>query len=216
MGVSGIHEFYFSKNTSEASHVSWEDYDYKYKSGAYMLDREFTKCGRHPPIIERPIPRVENMAEFYNPTHPSHFINGSLVRKRRVYSPHELRPARRVGGTMGLNQGPAYFTRSRSSPVRRPRSYSRSYSRSPSKTSERRRSCSKSPSRSPVRCPSIRSCARSRSASYTRSRSQSPSYNQIPPSHEPYIPIWKRQIARFPEVSKKFSEKYSFSTRGYA
>ena len=49
MGVSGIHEFYFSKNTSEASHVSWEDYDYKYKSEAYVLDGEFTKCGRHPP-----------------------------------------------------------------------------------------------------------------------------------------------------------------------
>ena len=31
MGVSTIHEFYFSKNTSEASHVSWEDYDYEYK-----------------------------------------------------------------------------------------------------------------------------------------------------------------------------------------
>ena len=55
-----------------------------------MLDREFTKRGRHPPIIERPIPRVENMAEFYNPTRPSHFRNGSLIRKRRVYSPHEL------------------------------------------------------------------------------------------------------------------------------
>ena len=66
------------------------------------------------------------MSEFYNPTRPSHFINGALVRKRRVYAPHGLRPARRVGGTMGMNQGPAYFTRSRSSPVRRPRSYSRS------------------------------------------------------------------------------------------
>ena len=181
MGVTGIYEFYFSKNTSEASHVSWEDYDYEYKSEAYMLDREFTKRGRHPPIIERPIPRVENMAEFYNPTHPSHFRNGSLIRKRRVYSPHELRSARTVGGTMGLNQGPAYFTRSRSSPDRRPRSYSRSYSRSPSKTPERRRSCSKSPSRSPVRCPSIRSCTKSRSASYARSRSQSPSYSRTPP-----------------------------------
>ena len=166
MGVTGIHEFYFSKNTSEARHVSWEDYDYEYKSEAYMLDREFTKCGRHPPIVERPIPRVENMAEFYNPTHLSHFTNEPLVRKRRVYSPHELRPARRVGGSKGLNQSPAYFTRSRSSPVRRPRSYSRSYSRSLSKIPERRRSCSKSPSRSPVRCPSIRSCTRSRSASY--------------------------------------------------
>ena len=177
MGVSGIREFYFSKNTSDASHVSWEDYDYEYKSEAYMLDREFAKCGRDPPIVERPIPRVENMTEFYNPTHPSHFINGSLVRKRRVYSPHELIPARRVGVAMGLNQGPAYFTRSRSSPVRRPRSYSRS----PSKTPERRRSSSKSPSRSSVRCPSIRSCTRSRSASYTRSRSRSPSYISTPP-----------------------------------
>ena len=177
MGVTGIHEFYFSKNTSEASHVSWEDYDYEYKSEAYMLDREFTKHGRHPPIIERPIPRVENMSDFYNPTRPSYFRNGSLIRKRRVYSPHELRSARPVGRAMGLNQGPAYFTRDRSSPNRRPRSYSRSYSRSPSKTPERRRSCSKSPSRSPVRCPSIRSCTRSRSASYARSRSQSPSYS---------------------------------------
>ena len=214
MGVTGIHEFYFSKNTSEASHVSWEDYDYEYKSEAYMLDREFTKCGRHPPIVEGPIPGVENMAEFYNPTRTSHFTNGSLVRKRRVYSPHELRPARRVGGTMGLNQGPAYFIRSGSSPVRRPRSYSRSYSRSPSKTPERRRSCSKSPSRSPVRCPSIRSCTRSRSASYTRSRSQSPSYSQTPPPHEPYIPIWKRQIARFPECQRHFLRNVVSRLRG--
>ena len=214
MGVTGIHEFYFSKNTSGTSHVFWEDYDYEYKSEAYMLDREFTKCGRHPPIIERPIPRVENMAEFYNPTRPSHFINGSLVRKRRVYSPHELQPARRVGGTMGLNQGPAYFTRSRSSPVRRPRSYSRSYSRSSSKTPERRRSCSKSPSRSPVRCPSIRSCSRSRSASYTRSRSQSPSYSRTPPQHGPYIPIWKRHIARIPEYQRHFLRNVVSRLRG--
>ena len=203
MDVPGTHEFYFSKNTSEASHVSWEDYDYEYKSEAYMLDREFTKHGRHPPIVERPIPRVENMVEFYNPTRPSHFINGSLVRKRRVYSPHELRPARRVGGTMGLNQGPAYFTRSRSSHVRRPRSYSRSYSRSLSKTPERR-SCSKSPSRSPVRCPSIRSCTRSRSASYTRSRSRSPSYSWTPPSHEPYIPIGKGKLLDFLSIKEIF------------
>ena len=180
MGVSGIHEFYNSKNTSEASHVSWEDYDYEYKSEAYMLDREFTKHGRHPRIVERPIPRVENMTEFYNPTWPSHFINGALVKKRRIYTPNELRPARGVGGTMGINQDPAYFTRSRSSPVRRPRSYSRS----PSKTPERRRSYSKSPSRSPVRCPSIRSCTRSRCASYTRSRSRSPSFCKSSSRHE--------------------------------
>ena len=152
-----------------------------------------------PPIIERPIPRVENMAEFYNPTCPSHFRNGSLVRKRRVYPPppNELRSARTVGGTMGLNQGPAYFTRSRSSPVRRPRSYSRSYSRSPSKTPERRRSCSKSPSRSPVRCPSIGSCTKSRSASYARSRSQSPSYSQTPPNMSLTYPYGKGKLTCF-------------------
>ena len=115
---------------------------------------------------------------------------------------------------MGLNQGPDYFTRSRSSPVRRPRSYFRSYSRSPSKTPERRRSCSKSPSRSPVRCPSIRSCTGSRSASYTRSRSQSPPYSQTPPPHEPYIPIWKRQIARFPEYQRHFLRNVVSRLRG--
>ena len=98
-----------------------------------MLDREFTKHVRHPLIVERPIPRIENMTEFYNPTWPSHFINGTLVKKRRVYAPHGLRPARRVGGTMGMNQGPAYFTRSRSSPVRRPRSYARCPSKTPEK-----------------------------------------------------------------------------------
>ena len=206
MGVSGIHEFHFSNNTSEASHVSWEDYDYEYQSEAYMLDREFTKHGRHPPIVEKPIPRVENMTDFYNPTRPSHFINGSLVRKRRVYSPHELRQARRVGGTMGMNQGPAYFTRNRSNPMRRPRSHSRSYSRSPSKTPERKRgrSYSKSPARSPVRCPNFRSCTRSRSASCSRSRSRSPSYSRSSPLHEPYIPVWKKQIARFPDHQRYF------------
>ena len=214
MGVSGIHEFHFSNNTSEASHVSWEDYDYEYQSEAYMLDREFTKRGRHPPIVEKPIPRVENMANFYNPTRPSHFINGSLERKRRVYAPHELRQARGVGMAMGMNHGPAYFTRNRSNSMRRPRSYSRSYSRSPSKTPERKRgrsysrsparSYSKSPARSPVRCPNFRSCTRSRSASCSRSRSRSPSYTISSPLHEPYIPVWKQQIARFPDHQRYF------------
>ena len=165
-----------------------------------MLDREFTKHGRHPPIVERPIPRFENMSEFYNPTRPSNFINGSLVRKRRVYAPHELISARGVGGTMGMNQGPAYFARSRSSPVRRPRSYSRF----PSKTPERRRSYSKSPSRSPIRCPSIRSCTSLRSASYTRSRFRSPSYSRSSLRHEAYIPAWKRQFVQVPGYQKDF------------
>ena len=115
---------------------------------------------------------------------------------------------------MGLNQGPAYFTRCRSSPNRRPRSHSRSYSRSSSKTPERRRSCSKSPSRSPVRCPSIRSCTRSRSASYARSRSQSPSYSRTPPQHEPYIPIWKRQVNMLPDYQRHFLRNVVLRLRG--
>ena len=152
------------------------------------------------------------MTEFYNPTQPSHFINGSLVRKRRVFAPHELRPARRVGGTMGMNQGTAYFTRSRSSSVRRPRSYCRS----PSKTPERRRSYSKLPSRSPVRCPSIRSCTRSTSASYTRSRSQSPSYGRFFPRHEAYIPTWKSQLAQVPWYQRDFLRNVVSHLKGVA
>ena len=123
-----------------------------------------------------------------------------------VVALNELRPARGVGGTMGLNQGPAYFTRSRSSPVRRPRSHSRSYSRSHSKTPERKRgrSNSKSPARSPVRCPNFRSCRRSRSASYSRSRSRSPSYSRSSQLHDPYVPVWKKQISRFPDYQRYF------------
>ena len=130
--------------------------------------------------------------------------------KKESICPHELRPARRIGETMGMNQGPAYFTKSRSSPVRRPRSYSRS----PSKTPERRRSYSKSPSRSPVRCPSIRSCTRSRSASYTRSRSRSPSCGRSSPRHEAYIPAWKRQFAQVPGYQKDFLRNVVFCLRG--
>ena len=48
--------FFFSKNTLEAGHVFWEDYDYEYKSVAYMLDREFTKHGRHPQLLKDPSP----------------------------------------------------------------------------------------------------------------------------------------------------------------
>ena len=125
-------------------------------------------------------------------------------------SPHELRSARIVGGTMGMNQGPAYFTRYRFSLVRRPRSYTRS----PSKTPERRRSYSKSPSRSPVRCPGIRSCTRSRSASYTRSRSRSASYSRTSPRHEGYIPTWKRQLAQVPGYQKDFLRNVVSHLRG--
>ena len=157
------------------------------------------------------MPRVENMSKFYNPTWPSHFINDALVRKRRVYAPHELRPARRVGGTMGMNQGPAFIIRSRSSPVRRPRSYSRS----PSKTPERRRSYSKSPSRSPVRCPSIRSCTRSRSASYTRSRSGALSYNRSSKGMKHIFQHGKGKLHKSQDTRKKLFKKCGIPPKGH-
>ena len=70
MGVSGIHVFYFSKNKSEASHVSWADYDYEYKSEAYMLDMEFTKYGRHPQLLKDPSPGLRTCLSSTTPPDP--------------------------------------------------------------------------------------------------------------------------------------------------
>ena len=59
MDVTGIHEFYFSKNASEASHVSWEDYDYEYKSEAYMLDRNLQNVVDTPQLLRDPSPGLK-------------------------------------------------------------------------------------------------------------------------------------------------------------
>ena len=72
MGVTGIHEFYFSKNTSEASHVSWEDYDYEYKSETYMLDREFKNVVDTPQLLRDPSPGLRIWQSSTTP--PIHLI----------------------------------------------------------------------------------------------------------------------------------------------
>ena len=127
----------------------------KYLSWVYLASMNFTSAR----IKVKLVSHVSWEDYDYEYKLEAYMLDREFIKLGRhpMNAPHELRSARRVGGTMGMDQGPAYFTRSRSSPVRRPRSYSRS----PSKTPERKRSYSESPSRSPVRCPSIRSCTRS-------------------------------------------------------
>ena len=107
MGTSGIHEFHFTTNSTEAPHVAWEHIDYNHTSDASLLERAFTHCSKHPQVVELPLPRVSGFTKFHNPTRPSHLVGGALVRCRRSYSPSEIRSIR----AMGLEQSPAYFSR---------------------------------------------------------------------------------------------------------
>ena len=92
--------------TAEASHVAWEHIDYNHTSDAFLLERAFTHRGKHPQVVELPLPRVSGFTKFHNPTRPSHLLGGALVRCRS-YSPSEIRCIRAVG----LEQSPAYFSR---------------------------------------------------------------------------------------------------------
>ena len=105
MGTSGIHEFHFTSDSAEASHMAWEHLDYEHTTDAFLLDHTFTHHGKHPQVVELPLPRVSGFKDFYTPTRPSHLI-GALVRHRRSYSPTEIRSVR----AMGLEQSPAYFS----------------------------------------------------------------------------------------------------------
>ena len=107
MGTTGIHEFHFTTDSAEASHVAWEHIDYNYTSDAFLLERAFTCHGKHPQVVELPLPRVPGFTKFHNPTRPSHLVGGTLVRCRRAYSPSEIRSFRAAG----LEQSPAYFSR---------------------------------------------------------------------------------------------------------
>ena len=107
MGTTGIHEFHFTTDSAEASHVAWEHIDYNHTSDAFLLERTFTCHGKHPQVVELPLPRVSGFTKFHNPTRPSHLVGGALVRHRRAYSPSEIRSFR----AMGLEQSPAYFSR---------------------------------------------------------------------------------------------------------
>ena len=107
MGTTGIHEFHFTTDRAEASHVAWEHIDYNHTSDAFLLERAFTYHGKHPQVVELPLPRVSGFTKFHNPTRPSHLVGGALVRCRRSYSPSEIRSIRAVG----LEQSPVYFSR---------------------------------------------------------------------------------------------------------
>ena len=107
MGTTGIHEFHFTTDSAESSHVTWEHTDYNHTTDAFLLERAFTCHGKHPQVVELPLPRVPGFTKFHNPTRPSHLVGGALVRHRRAYSPSQIRPIRAVG----LEQSPAYFSR---------------------------------------------------------------------------------------------------------
>ena len=154
MGTTGIHEFHFTTDSAEASHVAWEHIDYNHTSDAFLFERAFTCHGKHPQVVELPLPRVPGFIKFHNPTRPSHLVGGAMVRCRRAYSPSEIRSIRAVG----LEQSPAYFSRR-----------VRSMSRTPDREA-RARSCSQPRSTS--------SPGSFRSREYSRDRSMSPFQNK--------------------------------------
>ena len=107
MGTSGVHEFHFTLDSAEATHMPWEYADYS-PTNAFLLERAFNQIGgKRPQVVDLPLPRVADFTRFHNPTRPSHLRGGALVRRRRSYSPNEFRSVQ----TIGLEQSPAYFTR---------------------------------------------------------------------------------------------------------
>ena len=207
MGTSGVHKFHFTSDSVQASHVAWEHLDYDHTTNAFLLDHAFTHRGRHPQVVELPLPREPGFTDYYNPTRPSHLVGGVLVRHRRSYSPTEIRSMRAIG----LEQSPAYFSRR-----------ARLASRMPSRVSSCRISQSLFQQRSIISVDSQESRRRSRerstspfgvntqrvnprrrdsgSVSNNRGRSRSPS----PPVRQHPDPIWKRQMRTMPVEHSKF------------
>ena len=103
MGTSAIHKFHFTSDSAKASHVAWEHLDYDHTTNAFLLDRASTHHGKHPQVVELPLPRVTGFTEYYNPTRPSHLVGRALVTHHRSYSPTEIRSMQ----TVGLKQSPA-------------------------------------------------------------------------------------------------------------
>ena len=109
MGTSGIYEFHFTLDSGQATHVAWEHADYPHTTDAFLLERAFHQVGgKRPQVVDLPLPRVADMTRYHNPTRPAHLKGGALVRRRRSYSPNEFRSVQAVG----LEQSPAYFTKS--------------------------------------------------------------------------------------------------------
>ena len=143
MGTTGIHEFHFTLDSAKASHIAWKHIDYEHTSDAFLLEYAFSCNGKHPQVVELPLPRMADFSRYHNTTRRSHLIGGVLVRHRRSYPPKEIRSVQ----AMGLEQSPAYFaarenpkTRTRS--VSQPRSIS---SRDRQRSRERSRERSTSP-----------------------------------------------------------------------
>ena len=67
MGTSGVHKFHFRSDSAKASHVAWEHLDYDHNANAFLLDRTFTNCGKHPQVVELILPQVTGCTELYNP-----------------------------------------------------------------------------------------------------------------------------------------------------
>ena len=83
MGTTGIHEFHFTLDSAKAFHVAWEQIDYEHTSDAFLLEHAFSHNGKHPQVVELPLPRVADFSRYHNPTRPSHLIGRALVRHQR-------------------------------------------------------------------------------------------------------------------------------------
>ena len=182
MGTSGIHEFHFTLDSAQATHVAWEHADYPHTTGAFLLERAFHQVGgKRPQVVDLPLPRVADMTRYHNPIRPAHLKGGALVRRRRSYSPNEFRSIQAVG----LEQSPAYFTKSTKTVYRAKSAQHRKYSRE------------KSPSTYHTRTHTVPHNRRdSRSASRDRSRSKSPSKQPAP--------IWASKLRCMPVEHAKF------------
>lgn len=95
-GVDGVYNLEFDTFSCQGSHVPWQDYDYRYDSSEYLLEREYYNTYRsRPSLSDFPFPRTRTMSQFYNPSRPPHLVNGSSLFRRRPYSPREFRPINR-------------------------------------------------------------------------------------------------------------------------
>ena len=187
MGTSGIHDFHFTLDSAQASHVAWEHADYAHTTDAFLLEWALSQVGKKPQVVDLPLPRVAEMTRYHNPTRPAHLKGGALVRRRRSYSPNEFRSVQAVG----LEQSPAYFTKSIKSTQRAKSAPHRIYSGTREKSRE------KSPSPYCNRVQRVPPSRRdSRSSSRDRSRSRSPSMHTIP--------IWIRRMRSMPMEHTKF------------
>ena len=188
MGTSGIHEFHFTLDSAQATHVAWEHADYPHTTDAFLLERAFCQVGgKRPQVVDLPLPRVADMTRYHNPTRSAHLKGGALVRRKRSYSPNEFRSVQAVG----LEQSPAYFTKSTKTVHRAKSAPHRRYFR------ERANSREKSPSTYYTgnnRVPPNR--RDSRSASRDRGRSKSPSKQPAP--------IWASKLRCMPLEHTKF------------